>query len=644
MIRAKDGLSIVVDKVKDHHPRAKTEVIKKAFDYATQAQPRTDTSQGHFVYPLAVANILADLRLDVSSVCAGILHNIVGDGVATVRDIQTAFGEEVAFLVDGVTKLDRLIFTSHEDEQAESFRKMLVAIARDIRVVLVKLADRLHTMRILHSMTREAQTRIATETREIYAPLAHRLGIQWLKVDFEDLTFRYLEPEAFADLEAQVSAVAEPTDQYITEVVAQIENMLHSRGLEIEVRGRRKHLYSLHKKMLSRGIQFPEVKDFVAFRVTTDTVADCYAVLGIVHAEWTPIQGRFKDYIAVPKPNKYQSLHTTVLGPSRRRVEIQIRTHAMHRTAEYGIAAHWLYKDHAGEVDPKDVARFAWLRELTDSQRHIGDWEAMEENLHREPFAEDVYVFTSDGDVETLPRGATPVDFAYAVGKEVGHRCAGARVNGSIVPIRHKLQNGDVVEVITHRHHQPNEHWLEFVATDYARARIRENLRGEDTPRVVRDGRELLDEEFERRHVSQARFWNGPHASKVLGVLGVRDEQDLYGRIGRGELGSGTVLDAVNHADGLVPEPGAGRGPLGIGSSPAPRLRVAGMDDVVVHLAKCCRPVPGDAVIGWITHGRGVSVHRADCRRLLALEPARRVAASWESVPVDADSGSPDPK
>ncbi|MEM7138405.1 MAG: RelA/SpoT family protein [Myxococcota bacterium] len=637
MSTAKDGLNAIVDKVKGHHPGARTELIKDAFKYVKETHPRRNAGHIRVAEPLAVADILAELRLDVPSVCAGILHEIAAGGAVAVQDIRHAFGEEIAFLVDGVAKLDELMFTSHEDGQAESFRRMLVAIARDIRVVLVKLAHRLHKMRTLGAMARDAQQRVATETLEIYAPLAHRLGIRSLKVDFEDLSFRYLEPAAFAELEAQVDAVAITTDQYVADVVTQIERMLNSHGLYVEVSGRRKHLFSLHKKMLSHGIAFDQVQDFVAFRVTTDTVADCYATLGVIHAEWIPVHGRFKDYIARPKPNKYQSLHTTVFGPERTRVEIQIRTHTMHRTAEYGVAAHWLYKDHAAEADPKDVARFAWLRQLTESQRDDGDHDVSDWDLQKAPFAEDVYVFTSEGGVETLARGATPVDFAYAVDAEVGHRCAGARVNGSIVPIRHKLQNGDVVEIITHRSHRPNEHWLEFVATDDARTAIREYLRSETTPEAAQRGRELLDSAMHRRHIPVARFWKSPRMRDVLEEVGARSEAELCARVGGGELSADLVLDA------LVPQSqarGEAHGKRLEARPVAPiasRLRVEGMDEMVVRLAKCCHPTPGAEVVGFITRGRGVTVHRVDCPRVQALQPERRVRVSWE------DPGEPSP-
>ncbi|MGB5810341.1 MAG: RelA/SpoT family protein, partial [Polyangiales bacterium] len=429
-------LTDILEKVKGYHPRADTDLINKAYVYAARMHDGQNRKSGdpYFTHPVSVADIIADMRLDASSVCAALLHDVVEDCEASVPDIETVFGDEVAFLVDGVTKLGKVNFASREDRQAESFRKMLVAMARDIRVLLVKLADRLDNMRTLEHMSPASQERIAMETVEIYAPLAGRLGIQWLKAELEDLSFKYLEPDSYEVLAEKVDRVAKDTDSYMADVTAQLKKMLLTRGFPVQISARRKHLYSLHRKMKSSGVGFEQVHDFVAFRVITESVADCYATLGVIHSEWTPVPGRFKDYVALPKSNMYQSLHTTVIGPGNRRVEIQIRTHEMHRTAEYGIAAHWQYKEHTGGIDPKDAARFVWLRQLMEFQKEVADPEEFYESVKVDLFPEDVYVFTPKGDVMTFPRGATPVDFAYAVHSEVGHRCSGARVNGAIVP------------------------------------------------------------------------------------------------------------------------------------------------------------------------------------------------------------------
>ncbi|MGB5286762.1 MAG: bifunctional (p)ppGpp synthetase/guanosine-3',5'-bis(diphosphate) 3'-pyrophosphohydrolase, partial [Polyangiales bacterium] len=530
-----------------YHPRADTDLINKAYVYASRMHDGQMRKSGddYFIHPVSVADIIADMRLDASSVCAALLHDVVEDCEVSLPEVETVFGEEVAFLVDGVTKLGKVNFASREDRQAESFRKMLVAMARDIRVLLVKLADRLDNMRTLEHMSESSQERIARETIEIYAPLAGRLGIQWLKAELEDLSFKHLEPEAYAVLDEQVRTVAKSTDHYISDVTNKLKKMLLTRGFSVNVSGRRKHLYSLHRKMKASGIGFEQVHDFVAFRVITESVADCYATLGVIHSEWTPVPGRFKDYIALPKSNMYQSLHTTVIGPGNRRVEIQIRTHEMHRTADYGIAAHWQYKEHGGGIDPKDAARFVWLRQLMEFQKEVVDPEEFYESVKVDLFPEDVYVFTPKGDVMTFPRGATPVDFAYAVHSEVGHRCSGARVNGAIVPLRHKLQNGDVIEIMTSKNHHPSKDWLEFVITSRARSRIRLYLRAEERKHAVKLGKELLEKEMRKNKMSLSRFLKSKRAKEVLSRFHAGSEDELYARIGIGKLALPSVMQEV---------------------------------------------------------------------------------------------------
>jgi guanosine-3',5'-bis(diphosphate) 3'-pyrophosphohydrolase len=636
-------LTNILEKVKGYHPRADTDLINKAYVYANRMHDGQRRKSGHayFTHPVSVADIIADMRLDASSVCAALLHDVVEDCEVSVSDIETVFGEEVAFLVDGVTKLGKVNFASREDRQAESFRKMLVAMARDIRVLLVKLADRLDNMRTLDHMSPASQERIARETLEIYAPLAGRLGIQWLKAELEDLSFKYLEPESYDALEAQVKAVAKNTDNYMSDVTAKLTKMLVTRGFSVQVSGRRKHLYSLHRKMKSSGIGFEQVHDFVAFRVITESVADCYATLGVIHSEWTPVPGRFKDYIALPKSNMYQSLHTTVIGPGNRRVEIQIRTHEMHRTAEFGIAAHWQYKEHTGGIDPEDAARFVWLRQLMEFQKEVVDPEEFYESVKVDLFPDDVYVFTPKGDVKTFPRGATPVDFAYGVHSEVGHRCSGARVNGAIVPLRHKLQNGDVIEIITSKNHHPSKDWLEFVVTSRARSRIRTYLRTEERKHAVKLGKDLLEKELRKNGMSLSRFLKSKRAKEVFSRFRVGTEDELYARVGIGKLALPTVMEAV------IPTEDAERDNLRpgffertvqrvAGDADAGGIRIQGMDNMLVRFAQCCNPVPGDPVTGWITRGRGVSVHRRGCPRVLELDPERRVQVSWaDDVHVD---------
>ena len=636
-------LTNILEKVKGYHPRADTDLINKAYVYASRAHQGQMRKSGdaYFVHPVSVADIIADMRLDASSVCAALLHDVVEDCEASVNDIETVFGEEVAFLVDGVTKLGKVNFASREDRQAESFRKMLVAMARDIRVLLVKLADRLDNMRTLDHMSDAAQERIARETLEIYAPLAGRLGIQWLKAELEDLSFKHLEPEAHDALETQVKAVSKSTDSYMSDVTAKLQKMLVTRGFSVQASGRRKHLYSLHRKMKSSGISFEQVHDFVAFRVITESVADCYASLGVIHSEWTPVPGRFKDYIALPKSNMYQSLHTTVIGPGNRRVEIQIRTHEMHRTAEYGIAAHWQYKEHTGGIDPKDAARFVWLRQLMEFQQEVADPEEFYESIRVDLFPDDVYVFTPKGDVKTFPRGSTPVDFAYGVHSEVGHRCSGARVNGAIVPLRHKLQNGDVVEIITSKSHHPSKDWLEFVVTSRARSRIRTYLRTEERKHAVKLGKDLFEKELRKNGMSLSKFLKSKRAKEVFSRFRVGNEDELYARIGIGKLALPSVIEEVvptedTERDSLRPGFFERTVQRVAGDTDGAGIRIEGMDNMLVRFAQCCTPVPGDPVTGWITRGRGVSVHRRGCPRVLELDPERRVQVSWgNDVQVD---------
>jgi GTP pyrophosphokinase len=496
-------------------------------------------------------------------------------------------------------------------------------------------------MRTLDHMSDAAQERIARETLEIYAPLAGRLGIQWLKAELEDLSFKHLEPEAHDALETQVKAVSKSTDSYMSDVTAKLQKMLVTRGFSVQASGRRKHLYSLHRKMKSSGISFEQVHDFVAFRVITESVADCYASLGVIHSEWTPVPGRFKDYIALPKSNMYQSLHTTVIGPGNRRVEIQIRTHEMHRTAEYGIAAHWQYKEHTGGIDPKDAARFVWLRQLMEFQQEVADPEEFYESIRVDLFPDDVYVFTPKGDVKTFPRGSTPVDFAYGVHSEVGHRCSGARVNGAIVPLRHKLQNGDVVEIITSKSHHPSKDWLEFVVTSRARSRIRTYLRTEERKHAVKLGKDLFEKELRKNGMSLSKFLKSKRAKEVFSRFRVGNEDELYARIGIGKLALPTVIEEVvptedTERDSLRPGFFERTVQRVAGDTDGAGIRIEGMDNMLVRFAQCCTPVPGDPVTGWITRGRGVSVHRRGCPRVLELDPERRVQVSWgNDVQVD---------
>ncbi len=631
-------LTDIVDKVLRHYPQADPSPIHRAYAFAAQAHEGQKRKSGepYFVHPASVAALVADMRLDVASVCAALLHDVVEDTDVTLEQIEQAFGEEVAQLVDGVTKLGQLDYACKEDRQAENFRKMLVAMARDIRVLLLKFADRLDNMRTLQHMKPASQERIARETMEIYAPLAGRLGISWLKMELEDLSFRYLEPEAYEDLQRQVKKASRDIERYIADVCKRLRKMLIERGVAVEVDGRRKHLTSIWRKMRAQGIGFEQVHDFIAFRVITENVADCYTALGVIHSQWTPVPGRFKDYIALPKPNMYQSLHTTVIGPGRRRIEVQIRTREMHRIAEYGIAAHWQYKEKApSKLAAKDAERFAWLRQLVEIQKDLVDPSEFYESLKVDLFPEEVFVFTPAGDVKTLPRGATPLDFAYAVHSEVGHRYAGARVNGAMVSMGYRLRNGDVVEIVTRRDQHPRKDWLDHVVTGKARSRIRTWLRKQEREKAARTGRTLLEKALQKRGASLSRFLKSDALKRVLERYRLESAEELFAKIGFGKLTARQVADLIVPPESEQP-PETLRPSLLERAVRRVRQRsqgdgvlIDGMDDILVRFARCCNPVVGDPVVGWITRGRGVTVHRRGCPHSLQLDPERRVEVTW---------------
>jgi len=639
-------LTELVDRVRAYQPAADVDLIARAYRYGSESHQGQTRKSGdpYFSHPASVAGIITELKLDTASVCAGLLHDVVEDTLATTTDIENEFGQEVAFLVDGVTKLSKINFASKEDRQAENFRKMLVAMARDIRVLLVKLCDRLDNMRTLEFMKPEAQDRIARETMEIYAPLANRLGIARFKSELEDLSFKYLEPQAYSDLEQKFTTTAKDRDKYIQEVCKIISGKVAEQGFAVDVAGRAKHLYSIWRKMQAQQCDFDQVYDVIAFRVSVESVADCYATLGVIHSQWTPVPGRFKDYVALPKPNMYQSLHTTVIGPGRERIEIQIRTHEMHRVAEQGIAAHWKYKENnSGGVDPKDAARFGWLRQLMEFQKELKDPAEFLESVKVDLFQDEVYVFTPKGDVRVFPRGATPIDFAYAIHTEVGEHCSGARVNGAIVPLRSKLRNGDVVEVMTNPNQHPSKDWLDYVSTGRARSKIRGYLRAEQRDKSLKLGRELLEKEMHQRGMSLNRLTkNEVELRKVIERFGVSSADDLFVSVGYGKVSTKAVCDF------LAPPPkeddkGAGSPPDSIKEGRIESLvrkvtgrdshgiRLNGIDDVLVRYTKCCNPLPGDEIIGFITRGRGITVHRRNCAKAFDTDPERRVEISWDA-------------
>jgi len=634
----------IIDRVKAYQPTADANLIKRAFDYSFKMHEGQTRKSGdpYIVHPVSVAGIITELRLDTASVCAGLLHDVVEDTLASPKDVEKQFGTEIASLVDGVTKLSKINFTSKEDRQAENFRKMVVAMARDIRVLLVKLCDRVDNMRTLEHMSHEAQERIARETLEIYAPLANRLGMQGFKSELEDLSFKYLEPAAYGELHAAITKTKRERDKYIAEVCKTLSSRLAEQGFAADVTGRGKHHYSIWRKMKSQECTLEQIHDKIAFRVIVESVSDCYAALGVVHSKWTPVPGRFKDYIALPKPNMYQSLHTTVIGPGRERIEIQIRTGEMHRVAERGIAAHWKYKDRqGGGINDQDAQKFGWLRQLMEWQKEVKDPAEFLESVKVDLFQDEVYVFTPKGDVRVFPRGATPVDFAFAIHSQLGEHISGGRINGKLEPLRYKLRNGDIVEVMTSANQQPSKDWLDFVGTSRARSKIRNFLRLEQRDKSLRLGRELLERELHKSGVSLSKLLkNEQELRKVLDAVKVTTADELLVGVGYGKIDPDTVLGVVAPADAEGQEQKApdtlreGR-VAGLVRKIIRRddsaIKLNGIDDILVRYAKCCNPLPGDDILGFITRGRGVTIHRRSCSKAFDTDPERRVEISWDS-------------
>ncbi len=634
------ALEDLVESVQSYHPDADVELIRRAYHYgewAHRAQIRK-SGEPYFTHPARVAGVIADLKLDTASVCAGLLHDVVEDTLATVDDVKGDFGSEIATLVDGVTKLSKINFTSREDRQAESFRKMVVAMAKDIRVLLIKICDRVDNMRTLDHMKPESQERIARETMDIYAPLANRLGLNVVKSEFEDLSFKYLEPEAYQGITSKLAKTNKDRERYIESTCKTITSRLAEQGFSVTVSGRAKHAYSIFRKMRATQCEFEQVFDLIAFRIIVESEADCYACLGAIHSRWTPVPGRFKDYIALPKPNMYQSLHTTVIGPGRQRIEVQIRTHQMHRVAERGVAAHWKYKERiSGGVDPSDAEKFGWLRELADYQRNLKDPAEFLESVKIDLFPDEVYVFTPKGDVLVLPRGATPIDFAYAIHTEVGHHCSGARCNGQIVPIRYKVKNGDVLEIMTSPSQRPSKDWVDYCVTTRARTRIRAFLRAEKRIKSINLGRELLEAEMRQAGMSLTKLLkNEQQVARLASAHHYGSLDELLLAIGYGKLAGEDVVETLRDRPKDEPQPSLKPGAFEtivrkVRGNDTAGIRVAGIDNVLVRYAKCCNPLPGDAIIGFITRGRGVTVHRRECSKAFDTDPERRIDVNWDS-------------
>jgi len=629
----------LVEKVRSYNPGANVDLVLRAYDFSAkkhQGQRRL-SGEPYLTHPLEVAGIIAELRLDVPSVVTGLLHDTVEDTLATLEELEALFGQEVAGLVDGVTKIGQVTFSSREERQAENFRKMLLAMARDIRVILVKLADRTHNMRTLAHVKPDRQIEIAQETLDIYAPLAHRLGISWLKSELEDQALRFLHPEVYYQLKRSVAKKRAERERYTKEVVAILSRRLTEAGIEAEVNGRPKHFYSIYQKMQAQNLLYDQIYDLIAFRVIVDSVGECYEALGVVHAHWKPVPGRFKDYIALPKPNGYQSLHTTVIGPWGERIEIQIRTREMHRVAEYGIAAHWRYKQGAdGRSGPDPDERFVWLRQLLEWQQQLQDPQEFLRSVKEDLFSEEVFVFTPKGDLLSFPVGSTVIDFAYRIHSEVGHHCAGARVNGRIVPLKYTLQSGDTVEIVTTATQTPSKDWLKLVKTSRAKQRIRGWIRSQQSQRSIAVGREILERDLRRHQLDLAVLRKDGTLARVLQELGVADEEALLADLGYGKLTAQQILARILPEAELEKREKKQEGALQrlmrlVSRQTKSGVRVSGVDDVMVRFAKCCSPLPGERIAGFITRGRGVTVHAEECVRVLEADPQRRIDVTWEN-------------
>ncbi|BBA70686.1 RelA/SpoT family protein [Geobacter sulfurreducens] len=631
MIRLND----ILDKVVTYNPVADLDLIRKAYVYCAkvhQGQTRL-SGEPYLVHPMEVAGVLADLKLDVPTVVTGLLHDTIEDTLTTREELEGMFGAEVANLVDGVTKIGKIHFKTKEESQAENFRKMLLAMANDIRVILVKLADRLHNMRTLQYQPEPKQRSISRETLDIYAPLANRLGISWIKSELEDLSFRYLEPQIYYDLASKVAKKKKERESYVEEVRQIIVSKLAEHDLKGDVFGRSKHLYSIWRKMQARNVDIDQIYDLVAIRVMVNDIRECYEVLGIIHSTWKPIPGRFKDYIAMPKGNMYQSLHTTVIGPHGERMEVQIRTSDMHRVAEAGIAAHWKYKEGKG-YDEKEVKRFAWLRQLLEWQQELQDSHEFMNTVKVELFPEEVYVFTPRGDVKSFPKGSTPIDLAYTIHTDIGHRCVGAKVNGKLVPLKYELKNGDIVEVITSPHHTPSKDWLKIVKSSRARNKIRAWIKTEERVRSISLGKEILEKEFRRYSLNLAKLQKAGEIKRVASEFGLSTDDDVMAAVGYGKLSANQVIGKLLPEEKLQERQEQKESRIGkmigkLTGSSLSAIQIGGVDDVLVRFGKCCNPVPGDDIIGFITRGRGVTIHTADCPVALENDPERRIAVTW---------------
>lgn len=635
-------LDTILQKVRAYQPDADTTLLRSAYVVAAQAHGGQVRQSGepYLTHPLEVASILADLHLDPVAVAAGLLHDVVEDSRVTTEDIERRFGKPMSRVIDGVTKLSRVEFSTAEANQAENVRKMLIAMTDDIRVILIKLADRLHNMRTLSHLREDKRRRIASETLDVYAPLAGRLGIGRIEEELQELSLRHLEPQTYRVLEARVKAKKRWADDFIRDITRTLWKKLQAEDIPGELSGRPKSIYSIYQKMHRQQIELDQMYDYIAVRLVTDTIPHCYTALGVVHNTWRPIPGRIKDFIAMPRPNGYQSLHTSLLTDSGTHFEVQIRTKNMHRVAEEGIAAHRVYKSSAPYGD-KEVERFAWLRQMLDWQKEVDDPHEFLSNLKIDLYAEEVHCFTPKGEVKTLPRGATVVDFAYAIHTEVGHGCTGARVNGAAAPLRYELRNGDICEILTDKKHLPSEDWIKIAKTNRAKTKIRARLNAEARRRSIEIGRQLVEKEAARHGLGFRRVKNAPGLEEAKKRQGAATLDDLLAAVGYGRVEASRVLQNCFPDGSLKKKEDSSASAAPITSAvrriigrEAGQILVSGRQDSLVHRAECCSPIPGEAITGYLTKGRGVDVHSARCARLgdLELDPERRVSVTWKSL------------
>ncbi|HEX4838248.1 MAG TPA: bifunctional (p)ppGpp synthetase/guanosine-3',5'-bis(diphosphate) 3'-pyrophosphohydrolase [Solirubrobacteraceae bacterium] len=645
-----DLFAIVSEHAADAAVVIDRERVEDAFVFACEhhAAQRRRSGEDFIVHPVGVARICAGMRLDTETLCAALLHDTIEDTSASIEEVRERFGEEIAVIVDGVTKLTGITFQSRDEAQAENYRKMMVAMASDVRVILIKLADRLHNMRTIDAMPKQKQLSKARETLEIYAPIAHRLGIHAIKWELEDLAFATLHPRKYREIKELVSQQREDRERYVTQAGAYLATELQTLGISAQIAGRAKHFYSIYSKMTKRGREFNEIYDLTAMRVIVESEKDCYGAIGVIHSLWKPLPGRFKDFVAMPKFNMYQSLHTTVIGPEGRPLEIQIRTQAMHEMAEFGVAAHWMYKQRPapkdGSAGPDGEEKMKWLRSMLDWQKEMSDPQEFMESLRIDLFEDEVYVFTPRGEVKSLAAGATPLDFAYEVHTEIGHRCVGARVNGKIVPLHYELRSGDIVEILTgKRERGPSRDWLATVKTTRARNKIKQWFKAESREGTEHTGRDLLQEHLKKQGLPAQKITGSALLADVIREMGYRKADDFYIALGAAKISPKVVVNKVlqrlkqgEAADGDTTatdllkvgrprqRPTSSSGQYGI--------RVDGVEDVMLRLAKCCRPVPGDPILGYISLGRGITIHRKDCpnARLLQRNPERFTNVSWE--------------